>query len=69
MSKSIMKIFSFITCAGIIFGILFWYKGIQGKDNKLYLDSRIDFLWQNTVHKMLQEPLWQERDAMMHATF
>ena len=25
--------------------------------------ERTDFLWQNTIHKMLQEPLWRERDV------
>jgi len=25
--------------------------------------SRVDVLWDKTIHKMLQEPLWKERDA------
>jgi len=69
INKKITSIIIFCACIIFIFTaiVLFINKNTDKTTSRLstninYSDN-INLLWQNTIHKILQDPLWKERDA------
>lgn len=68
MHKNRIKIFSFTVFIFIILGLFFVLNKPQKQNEELSRinsssRSRINFLWENTIKRMLENHLWKERDA------
>lgn len=60
LTSSLFKIF--IICIFIFLGCLSFTQN-EPQQNQELSGDRINFLWNATIHRMLQDPLWKERDA------